>query len=322
MDLRDTPSFDKFGYWPNTPSQWREPTVDDCTWYAGEFAFQAADVKHRNYHPVNDIRKESADNTGGTTVHYMTQFMYGWWPRDAELHAYYGSFGEERIIDMLEKGATFIVGGDYEKLPVHYRRWTNNDHFNHAVAIRFYDANTERTAMYDPLGGGPQRSEYDGEWINLERLLSGYWWRGGNGWVAGVVGRYKKDKIVKPFMKPEEVTRQLRAKSRSFIYEGPSTLSPLERRIWSDKNWWATLGRAEGGWFLILWRDKENNEVRWGYIHRDDILEQREVQPCLTSDPADDLVAQVENLQSEVDRLKNLTSQQLTVINAVRAVVK
>ena len=318
--LRDNPPFSDFGWWPNTPSQWREPTVDDCTWYAGEFAFQAADIKHRNYHPVNDIRNKSADTKGGTTVQYMTSFMYDFWPRDARLHAYYGSFGENRIIDMLEKGATFIVGGDYEKLPVHYRRWTNNDLFDHAVAIRFYDADRERTAMYDPLGGGVARQPYDGEWISLEALLRGYWWRGGSGWVAGVVGPYREEPIVKSFVRPEEASRELRSKARSYVYEGPSTLSPLERRIWSDQNWWPVIGRAAGGWFLILWRDKESNEMRHGYIHRDDVLEQREVeQPPVA---AEGILQRVSDLEAEVARLTHVSQLQADVINTVRAAVK
>ena len=327
MSLRDTPKFGSFGYWPNTPSQWREPSVDDCTWYAGEFAFQAADVKHRNYHPVNDIRTKSADNKGGTTVLYMTTFMYNWWPSDARLHAYYGSFGESRIIDMLGGGATFIVGGDYEKLPLHYRRWTNNDNFNHAVAIRFYDPDTERVAMY---GGGPQRSEYDGEWIKLDALLNGYWWRGGNGWVAGVVGPYREEPIVKPFIDPEDATRELRVRARSFVYDGPSTLSPLNRRIWSDTKWWPVIGRAQGGWFLILWRDADDESVRFGYIHRDDVLEQRDVQRTGSSGELDpELMQQLELAKTEIQSLeaslevaRKTSEERLAVINTVRDVVR
>ena len=330
MTLRDSPSFDKQGYWPNTPSQWREPTVDDCTWYAGEFAFQAADVKHRNYHPVNDIRLKSADNTGGTTVAYMMQFTEQFWPDDSLMTAYYGSFGAGEIRDRLSKGATFVVGGDYEQLPLHYRRWTNNDEFNHAVAIRFYDEGTDRTAMYDPLGGGPTYREYDGEWISLEALLKGYWWRGGKGWVAGITAPYREERIMKPFVGIDGAELELRVKERTYVYNGPSAGSAIERRIWKDTNWWPTIGRAVGGWFLILWTDSETKDLRWGYVHREDIVEKRNIErtePTGEVDP--DLVAQIENLQLEVDRLKNVSvalqqvsEERLAVINTVRDVVR
>ena len=325
--LRDDPQFGVFGYWPNTPSQWREPTVDDCTWYAGEFAFQAADVKHRNFHPVNDIRKKSADNKGGTTVSYMTNFMGEWWPKDAAISYAYGTWSESRIIHMLESGATFIVGGDYEELPLHYRRWTNNDYFNHAVALRFYDADRERTAMYDPLGGGPTRQPYDGEWIKLDALLNGaYWWRSGTGYAAGAVAANRGAAMRKGFIDGEDARRELRVKKGTFVQEEPSPVSPVSRRIYSDSKWWKVLGRFTGGWFLITW---ENEGNQYGYVHHSAITEQRSVDPKNTTSADPELMQQLVLAQDEVQRLeaslnvaRETSKERLAVINTVRDVVR
>lgn len=195
--LRDKPR--PSVYWPNTPSQWREPTVDDCTWYAVEFAFQAASDNHVSMHPVNDLRNHSIDRTGGTQVRVALSEVDRLWPKGENVGWKYGVFSKTEIRRRLKDGATIVWGGDYEKLPQHYRRWTVNDYFNHAMASRDFRINPQsgkaQTFLYDPLGGGPQRDFYDGEWINLEALYRFNW----NNEEVGIVyniGR-KTDKMIR-----------------------------------------------------------------------------------------------------------------------------
>ena len=189
MALRDKPR--PSIYWPNTPSQWREPTVDDCTWYAVEFGFQAASKDHLSMHPVNDLRNHSSDTIGGTPVPVALREVYRLWPKDQGAEYRYGLFSRTEIRRMLKDGKTIIWGGDYEKLPKHYRRWTYNDTFDHAMASRDFRTNglgTDVTFLYDPLGGGPQRDFYDGEWISLDALLDFSWGANGKEYVGVVYG--------------------------------------------------------------------------------------------------------------------------------------
>lgn len=319
MALRDSPPFKQFGYWPNTPSQWREPTVDDCTWYAGEFAFQAADDRHRNFHPVKDFRIHSADNTGGTTIEYMMKFMGKRWPDNAKLVYAYGSFNEQSIVEILQQGGTFVVGGHYDNLPRHYKRWTNSNNFNHAIAVRFYDEKTERVAMYDPLGGGVQRAPYDGEWIKLETLLNGFWWTGGKGWVAGAVTPQKEGRFMKPTIDFETAaTRAVRLRKGSRIRSEPSALSSKQRTVWSDNKLWPTIGRIDG-FALVTWKDAEDN-WKWGYVHRTNILEEVDVQPDTPAAPSD-AQATIDKLAAAYDNLKETSDARLGIINKIRNIV-
>lgn len=174
-ELRDSPRPDTF--WPGTPNQWREPTVDDCTWYATEFAFEAASNVHRSMHPVKDIRNHSSDTTGGTPVPVALRETARIWPDSDGVRYKYGAISKAEIRRALIDHKTIVWGGDYEKLPPHYRRWTNNDTFNHAMASRGFRnyQGVDQTFLYDPLGGGSTYQEYDGEWISLEALYRFSW---------------------------------------------------------------------------------------------------------------------------------------------------
>lgn len=312
MTLRDRPKFDDYGYWPNTPSQWREPTVDDCTWYAGEFAFQAADSLHRNYHPVNDIRNQSTDRDGGTPVDVMLRDTKQFWPKDAGLGYEYAAWKKRDIVRALNTGATVVTGGDYEKLPLHYRRWTNNDYFNHAMAHRFARKNKVGkwlTALYDPLGGGPTREPYDGEWILLDALYGDedeYTWRksAGRYWVGVVDNYHGKDQMKRVFFDKQDTQRECQVFTGSPVYAEPTTIAPKLKVLMDDQKWYGLIGRVNPDWFAVFSWNKELNDHEVGYLAAQDVKTLRRAEPQqYASDDEHELI--ISTLQMENNELRS-----------------
>ena len=275
--LRDKPHFSNYGYWPGTPSQWREPTVDDCTWYAGEFAWEAASNTHLSMHPVNALRNKSSDRVGGTPVSVMMREMGRLWPESEGVGWSYGARGKQAIKRALWGGAVVIVGGDYEKLPYHYRRWTNNDEFDHAVAFKFL---TEHgTGFYDPLGGGRTYNPYDGEWIAFWSVFrdNGYAWeKSDDRYYVGVV-QNKEQGMSRMFVNPTQPSnRKVRVKGNTPVYVGPSVTSKRMRTIWSAR-WVWHVGNTTNGWRLIQVEVDAGNGIAYGYVHKSDISEMQTV---------------------------------------------
>ena len=284
--MRDKPAFRQFGYWPNTPSQWREPTVDDCTWYAGEFAFEAADRLHRNFHPVNDIRSGSSDTQGGTEVQVMLRDMKKFWPKDGDLDYVYGGYTKPEIKRALNTGATVVVGGDYEELPVHYRRWTNNDLFNHAVAVRFlHDTkNGDTTAMYDPLGGGYARAPYDGEWIGFGKFFGDYdtyaWHKSHTQYWVGIVDSLRSDAIVRQlYIDADDVLKEARVEKGTPIFARPTTVSPVIKKYWDDTKYYRVAGKVNANWYAMFYWSKTDKSQNIGYVAAQDIQDFRNREP-------------------------------------------
>ena len=317
MALRDTPAFDQFGYWPNTPSQWREPTVDDCTWYSGEFAFQAADEYRRNFHPVNDIRNQSTDRVGGTPVDVMLRDMADFWPKDAGLDYKYGAWPKRDIRRALWTGATVVVGGDYEKLPLHYRRWTNNDYFNHAMAVRFLRTRkdgTQVTALYDPLGGGPTRQPYDGEWIAFNAIFGDedeYTWRAqaGRYWVGVVDNLHRKEQMKKVFFDAADSTREARVQSGTPVFSEPSTVAPRLKVLMDDTKWYKLIGRVNPNWFAIFSWNKELKDHEVGYVAASDIKAMQNRQPQENTDEAAIITLLTDEKNALLQELKELNDR-------------
>jgi hypothetical protein len=263
------------GYWPGTPNQFREPTVDDCTWYATEFAFEAASETHRSVHPVKGLRNFSSDTVGGTPVSVAIRDSLRLWPKSERVWAEYGAYSRDYLEHLLQRGVTLILGGDYEKLPAHYRRWTNNDTFDHAVACRTYRnrlPGVEQTFLYDPLGGGPTFKPYDGEWITLDALLDDYSWHFAGKIWAGIVENKGDSPMKRVFVHPETPTnKEVTVPRGTIVREAPRTTSEKVKTIWSSTRKFPMIGAASNGWRLIGW-DLEVSTGNIGYIHRDDII--------------------------------------------------
>lgn len=253
MALRDKPR--PSVYWPNTPSQWREATVDDCTWYATEFAFEAASKTHLSMHPVKDLRDHSSDTAGGTPLLTALSETYRLWPKSEGVQFRYGGYSRTVIRRALRDGSTIVWGGDYARLPAHYRKWTNNDTFSHAMASR--DLRTingvEQTFLYDPLGGGPNREPYDGEWIPLKALLAFNWddWQGGN--LVGIVyGEEARDKMIKGVI-DRRSNKYVELPAGVKVYDAPDG-SVIRKTIRKSKRY-DYFGYASGWWAIEIWFD-------------------------------------------------------------------
>lgn len=260
------------GYWPGTPTQWREPSVDDCTWYATEFLFEAASETHLSMHPVRDIRANSTDTDGGTPLAVALRDTAAIWPDDEGVTYEYIFANRQQITNALASGAGILWGGDYERLPPHYRRWTNNDVFNHAMASLTLDigaTGTERTFLYDPLGGGPEREPYDGEWIKIHDILDFNW--GDGGYPVGIVknkGDYTMQKLNLPFS--QKANRAVGLRRGAAARSAPMHGSDVVRRFWTESKRYPFLAKFRNGWFLVLWKGDEN-DWDFGYVHKDDI---------------------------------------------------
>lgn len=311
--MRDNPAFDSIGYWPNTPSQWREPTVDDCTWYATEFAFQAADQFHRNFHPVLEIRNLSTDRVGGTPVDVAVRDTAKLWPGDGDIAWKYGSWTKDEIRRALNTGATVVVGGDYLQLPLHYRRWTWNDDFAHAMAHRFL-LEDNRTALYDPLGGGPQRVPYDGEWIGLGQLygtIDDFVWKRNESqyWAAIIDSKRTKKTVKRLYYDPADAKKEARVSRGTPVYSRPTTASDVVKKWWHEEKYYKLIGRVDIAWYAVWYWDGSLRESLVGYVAKQDILHIQDRQVITHPDSTEDedaliietLMAEKAELEQQLD---------------------
>jgi len=279
MVLRDQPRPE--GYWPGTPSQWREATIDDCAWYATEAAFEAASETHRSVHPVKGLRAFSSDTEGGTPISVAIRDTQRLWPASERVVSEYGAYERAYLVRLLKEGAMLVVGGYYANLPTHYRRWTNNDNFAHALACKFYRRldGVEYTFLYDPLGGGPTRQPYDGEWITLDALLNWFTWGTGTKKYAGIVQNRGDDPVQRLYVSPTRpADREVRVARGVTVRKAPRTTSAEVRRVWSEERWFPLVATASNGWRLIAW-DLDVDNTNIGYIHTGDIIETRQAPP-------------------------------------------
>lgn len=265
------------GYFPNTPNQFREPTVDDCTWYAMELAFERASETHLSMHPVKALRNHSSDTTGGTQIPVALRETLRLWPREQNVIGGYGLFTLPQIKEAANKGATIVTGGDYEKLPAHIRRWTNNDFFNHAMAN--WGNKRGKTWLYDPLGGGPTFKPYSGEWISWKALFnrtSGYNWSVGNRYYVAIIANSGRSREMINVHVPRNnpTTKELQIKRGRTIRKAPSPLAQKVQTVSNANKWWPFLGRSRNGYLVVLFPANQNS---WelGYVHRSDIKAKR-----------------------------------------------
>lgn len=253
-ELRDKPRPDTF--WPGTPSQWTQPTVDDCTWYATEFGFEAGSNVHRSMHPVKDIRNHSSDTVGGTPLHVALRETARIWPDSDGVRYSYGLKPRVEIRRALKDDKTILWGGDYEKLPSHYRRWTYNDTFDHAMASRGFRTHqgVEQTFLYDPLGGGRTFQPYDGEWIALSALYDFSWGSGtseyvGIIWGPGNTQQGDGDKMIKGTVERSS-SKYIDLPKGTKVYDTPNgkVVRTTHKDLRVDY-----MGYSGGWWMVEIW---------------------------------------------------------------------
>lgn len=229
-------------------------------------------------HPVLELRNKSIDTVGGTDPHVMMKEMERLWPKGQHVGWRYGTWTVRELKRALAGGASILIGGDYEKLPHHYRRWTNNDNFNHEMMVKTIETRVggvDTTFLYDPLGGGPQRDPYDGEWIAFDQLFGPdkFTWRAAGGFVAGIVQNKEFNAMRTVFAK---ATREVRVKMGTPVYKRPTSAIAHHKKLWRSENWRPNYGITYNGWRLIEY--KVEDEVFYGYINKLDIIESRTVQ--------------------------------------------
>lgn len=271
--MRDSPRPE--GYWPGTPSQWREATVDDCTWYATEFLFEAAGRTHHSMHPVRELRALSSDKVGGTPLTVAIGDTLRIWPASENVGAVYGTFSRLDIVRALSTGAGILWGGDYVKLPPHYRRWTNHDEFSHAMASLTFDKETQQTFLYDPLGGGPTKLPYDGEWIGIDDLLAFNWSNGQLGYYVGIV-QNKGDGVMRFLHLPtsQRPNKTVALKHGASAFAEPRATGEPVRRFFNENKQWPYLGKGWSGWYIVLWNDGETGDTwDFGFVPSTEVLE-------------------------------------------------
>lgn len=300
------------GYWPGTPSQWNEPTIDDCTWYATEFGFEAASETHRSVHPVKGLRRFSTDTSGGTPVSVAIRDTQRLWPSRERVLSEYGTYSRRRITQLLRSGATLVFGGDYIRLPLHYRRWTNNDRFLHAIATRTiaYKNGKARTFWYDPLGGGSTYKPYDGEWITLNDLLNHYAWKtpSGDKWYAGLILNKGDAPMKRLHLHPSQpANREVRVRGGTVVRVAPRITSDKVRVVWGEKRWYPLVGNARDNWKLIAWNLAES-QANIGYIRKVDIIETKR-SPLTVPEPPTDPIVDVAALKLTNKALRTIVDE-------------
>lgn len=311
------------GYWPGTPTQWREPTIDDCAWYAVEFLFEKASNTHLSLHPVLDIRAYSSDKVGGTPNTVALRDTLRLWPASEDVTYRYNGYNRADIVDALRHGAGILWGGDYENLPVHYRRWTNNDVFAHAMASLTLDVNKagkERTFLYDPLGGGPTKQPYDGEWITIDALLD-FSWNSGKLYPIGIVENEGETVKYLHLGKGQKPDREVGVRRGGVARAAPRFSAGTVRKFWNADKRWPFLAKFKDGWFLVLWDQGENN-WEFGYVHKDDIIANEGVVVETTTDPTiDELMRAITALKDDKQTLVDANYVQSQLLTQYEEVV-
>jgi hypothetical protein len=273
-------------------------------------------------HPVKDLRVKSTDTEGGTPVPVMMSEMARLWPVKEDVASEYGAFSAAELKKALREVAVVVVGGDYQKLPFHYRRWTSNDKFAHAIAIKFL-LEDGRTRMYDPLGGGPTREPYDGEWIPFDAIFDG---KEGFGWsaidgryYAGVVQNKNEAPMEKMYLDPDRpVTRVMRTRDGTLVYEQPDKASKRIKIYWNaDKVRWL-YGSAGMGWRITVFKNETGDWVK-GYLDVEDIVYVGDapatpVTPC---PPCEDVEPYKTTIASQKEEMDVMNADILDLQNAV-----
>lgn len=276
-DLRDSPL--PSGYRPNTPNQFREKTVDDCTWFAMEYAYERASLGQLKANPVDVRRTVDPDLTGPTRMSDAFEAFDRYYKRSRLVRHYQSPLTPrdfDEALNLLRMDATLVVIGDYEELPFHYRRWTYNDKFDHAIAIhdfrpdiKFGARSVGSTYMYDPLGGGRTFEPYDGEWIPVEGVLRSFVWTTGTSISIGVLSPAKEEQLINSTL-PPVLRRLAKLKAGTHVLSEPTAAATTITKLDGETDL-GLVGAVRGtDWRAVQVMRKIGNVV--GYVHSTNVL--------------------------------------------------
>jgi hypothetical protein len=265
-------------------------------------------------HPVKDLREHSSDTVGGTPIDVALWETKRLWPKDQHADFEYSPYPLYMLVRALHDGGTLVLGGNYQNLPPHYRRWTNNDNFAHALAVRALseDSTPLSTFLYDPLGGGSTLQPYDGEWISINAILNEFTWKNrfGNIW-AGIVANRRAPTMKKLHLYPPAKTdREVRLEVGTNGYQSTSILSPSIKQFNNSDKWRQTLGLLEGGWYAVLLYVGEDRPYSVVYVRKEGVLQMRETEKTKVDTDALVLANRAlqtmnENLNEKIDSAVN-----------------
>lgn len=307
--MRDTPK-PELDYITKTMNQFQARTVDDCVWYATNEATERVTRGAAYVKDPEAFRKQSTGTISGPSKLSVVS--------DAFLDKFPGTFDfiqspiDERLtkdqaIARLVAGATIVVLGDYEKLPKYYRRWTNNDRFDHATTTtlfnpdhKLYKGSQGSTWFYDPLGGGPSNKAYRGEWIDVESVFDDFAWHTGTAISIGVFDQYTEE-IMITVHRDQTAPRLVTIKAGTEVMKEPSAASKGATKF---KNQVVVpyVGHPNADWHAILTKVDNAVALKIAYVHKSRVTKVEEA-PVVPTDPQ--LKAENEALKKQVLDLGN-----------------
>jgi hypothetical protein len=277
--MRDTPPPD-LAYKTKTKNQFNAKTVDDCVWYAVNDAYEYVT---RGVHQVASpeaFRRASSGTISGPSKlsdvlsAFAKRFPFGVNYDQSPVSA---SWNREACITALTRGACLVFVGDYEKLPKYYRRWTNNDIFDHAVNaktfrrdVKLYTGSMGSTWFYDPLGGGTNDREYEGEWIAIESLTDEFAWKIGSNIAVAFIDTYTEEDMF-TVSKGQTTTRIARVKAGTKLMKMPEASSGVAKTLKNEQNL-PLLGVVNSKWSIVISDIPNLNAPKGVYVHQTDIL--------------------------------------------------
>jgi hypothetical protein len=251
---------------------------------------------------------------GGTPVAVALRDTGEFWPDRENVSWEYSAYSKFELERALRSGAVLVVGGDYESLPFHYRRWTNNDNFDHAIALKFLTP-VNTTKMYDPLGGGPTNQPYDGEWIDFDAIFnpSGFCWRGvDEKYMCGIVQNTEEGETSMDTMYLDQdtpATRMMRVKDKTKVYDKPTVTSDMVKTFWNADTWRWLAGTAPG-WKMTLYKNVSDTEWQAGYVQAEEVLEVKDAPVEIDPD-----VARIKELETTLTSLAVTLGQESDLLD-------
>ncbi len=280
--------------------------------------------------PILLRKKYDPDLTGGSNYVDVAQQWHRTFPKGPVPVI---NMQDQKLLTATRSGAFAVVVGNEMNFPPYYRRWTNDDTFHHAVAVCCYTPSVKlgnsklgSLWLYDPLGGGPNREPYDGEWISVEDLFGFAFHQGSTIYCTVMSPTAIEDRMI-VVTSDYSLPLIARVKANAPIMETPTATS---REVTKSKNeqtlpYYGTVA-GDDNWASV--RTSFDGKTRLAYVHASQLLDVTTNPNFNSADQAqiDKLKAQVKDLtvaiQLEQQRLQRAGTKQakaLVAVNNARA---
>lgn len=319
--MRDTPKPD-LKYKTKTLNQFQAKTVDDCVWYAVNDTYEYVTEGKVHVKDPEEFRKESTGSASGPSkLSIVLAKFSARFPDAVSFTQSPGQgFTKDQAVAALEQGAGLVVLGDYENLPVYYRRWTNNDKFDHAVGARLFNPDHKlfkgsrgSTWMYDPLGGGHNNNPYDGEWIAVEWLFDDFAWRTGTRVSIAVIDEFTEETMIS-VDKDQTAPRTATIKAGTEVRKDPDAASPVATKFKNQTDV-PYIGTTRDGWHAILTKVDNLLALKVAYVYKTAIKTIKDVPATPTDDELLLENAQLRELIEQRDLTIKMVNQRLSTAN-------